>query len=440
MKRTVTILALLLILAALGVGGFRHFQGRWPWEGLPRPEPALPAVTLPPVEPEPPVLSGDQVLAPEAVATLVGLERTVKAKRSADLSWEDAQKAMPLFENDAVRTFEKASASIAFGPDDLVEVDQNALVIIKPRSKSAGPEGEISLALLSGDLLDGLSAKPAPDQKQAIEAAAAGRQLTIRKVPGAAGRPEKTRVALKTLPDKSTSVAVLSGTLKIVPPKGPEIVLREKQVTRVGEDGIAARPRVLPGVPEIAFPRDGATYPFQSKVPRVEMQWKPAERARSYRVVIATDAAFRSIFADERVSGTSLLVRNLQPGAYYWRVRAQDADGFEGAYSAVRTVKAVYDDEPPRLAILSPAEMFVSPLPQVEIKGRTEQAARVKVNGQKADVGPDGVFTFPLTLKEGANLVTIEAIDAAGNSEYGKRIITYKGAKRTSAASAAPRP
>ena len=439
MKRSATVLALLLILAALGVGGFRHLRGHFPWEPPPQARP-VPAATPPPAEPPPPVLSGEPVMAPEAVATLIGLERTVKTKRSADLSWEDARQQMPLYENDAVRTFDKASASIAFGADDVVEVDQNALVIITPRPKGAGTEGEISLALLSGDLVDSLAAKPASDQKQAIETAAAGRSLTIRKVTDPAGKSGKTRVALKTLPDKSTSVAVITGTLTLVPRKGPEVILKEKQVTRVTEDGLAAKPRILPGTPEIVFPQDGATYAFQSKVPRVEMRWTPAERARSYRVVVSTDAAFRSVFADERVNGTSLLVRNLHPGNYHWRVRAQDAEGFEGPYSAVRTVRAIYDDEPPSLAILSPPEMFVSPNAQVELKGRTEQAARVKVNGLKAPVGPDGHFSVSLTLKEGVNLVTIEAVDAAGNSEYGKRIITYKGAKRTPTAGVAPRP
>ena len=52
---------------------------------------------------------------------------------------------------------------------------------------------------------------------------------------------------------------------------------------------------------------------------------------------------------------------------------------------------------------------------------------------KKVNVGPDGTFTFALALKEGVNLVTIEAIDTAGNSEYGKRLITYKGSKRATA-------
>ena len=344
---------------------------------------------------------------------------------------------MPLYENDAIRTFDKASATIAFGPQDIVEVDQNALVVIKPRPKE-GQGDEISLALLSGDFLDSLAAKPAPEQTKAIEEASSRRQVTISKVPSAGKAAGPTRVALKTLPDRSTTVAAIAGTLRVVGPKGESITLKEKMVTRVTDQGIMIKPRQLPGVPALAFPDDGAIYTFQRKVPRAEMRWKGVESARRYRVVVATDPSFKKVFADEKVDGTSLEVRNLQPGSYYWRVRAQDTDGFEGPYSPVRSLRAVYDDTPPPLAILAPAEMFVSPSPTVELRGKTEKDARVKVNGQKVAVGPDGSFLCPVALMEGVNPVTVEAIDPAGNSEYGKRMIFYKGAKRSSAAAVSP--
>jgi len=436
MKKTFTVLAVLLVLAALAGGGFYYFTGSLPGFQPPKPLPpaAPPAETPAPVELQPPILSGEPTAPPaggDVMATLVNLERNVKAKRASDLSWEDARQQMPLYENDAVRTFDKSSATIAFGPDDLLDVDQNALVIIKPRAKGA-EDSEISLALLSSDFLDSLASKPATEQAKAIQAAASSRSLTIRPVPGSRKPGEKTRVALHTLPDRSTSVAALSGSLKITGPKGGEVVLKEKMVVKVTENGVL-QPRVLPGSPEPLFPADGATYGFQRKAPRVELKWRAAERGRSYRLVVATDAKFQRIFADERVDGTSLPVQIRQPGTYYWRVRAQDADGFAGPYSTVRSVKADYDDTPPALAILSPPEMFVAPAPSVEIKGKTERDARVKVNGQKVSVGPDGTFNFPLALKEGVNLVTIEAIDTAGNSEYGKRLITYKGSKRATA-------
>jgi len=436
MKKTIKALAVLLVLAALAGGGFYVFKN-----GLPgfRPPPTQPPVPVPaetpaPVDLQPPVLSGETE-APQgggaAMAQLVNMERTVKAKRASDLSWEDAKQQMPLYENDAVRTFDKSSATIAFGPDDLLDVDQNALVIIKPRPQGAG-ESEISLALLSSDFLDGLASKPAPEQARAIQAAASSRQVTIKAIPGTRRPGEKTRVAVHTLPDKSTSVAALSGSLKITNPKGGEIVLKEKMVMKLTDAGILT-PRLLPGTPEPVFPDDGATYGFQRKAPKVELKWRPADRARSYRAIVATDSQFKRIFADEKVDGTSLPVRIQQPGTYYWRVRAQDADGFAGPYSSVRSVRTDYDDTPPVLAILSPPEMFVAPAPSVEIKGKTERDAKVKVNGQKAAVAADGSFSFPLALKEGVNLVTIEAIDSAGNSEYGKRLITYKGSKRATA-------
>ncbi|HEU4403315.1 MAG TPA: hypothetical protein VFT43_14555 [Candidatus Polarisedimenticolia bacterium] len=447
MNRLVKVSLLLILLVACGLGGFYVLKGYLP--GFPAPTPPAPPVPAPtpaeapPVELPAPTLSGQPQEAPapggEAVATLVGLERSVKSKRASDLAWEEARQQMPLYEDDAIRTFEKSSATIAFGPEDTVEVDQNALVIIKPRPKE-GKGNEISLALLSGDFLDSLAKKPAPEQSRAIKAAAETRALTIRKVPGAAGAGGKTRIAVKTLPDRSTSVAAITGSLKVTTPKGGEVILKEKMVTKIDPQGLVLTPRLLPGIPALTVPRDGETYAFQRKVPRVEMKWQPAERGRRYRVVVATDAAFKRVFADERVDGTTLTVQNLQPGTYYWRVRAQDADGFEGPYSDVRSLKATYDDAPPPLAILSPPEMFVSPGPSVELRGKTEKDARVKVNGQKVTVGPDGAFAIPLTLKEGVNPVTVEAVDPAGNSEYGKRMIFYKGAKRSNAASASGHP
>ncbi|HXH27516.1 MAG TPA: hypothetical protein VNL37_00620, partial [Candidatus Polarisedimenticolia bacterium] len=367
-----------------------------------------------------------------ALATLVGFDRTVKAKRADALAWEDAQARMPLYDNDAVRTFEKSTATIAFGQDDVVEVDQNALVVIKPRQKT-GDQDEISLALLSPDLIDRLSSKPAAEQKQALEKAAAAREVHIRTLPASAGGSGKTHVAVRSLPDKSTTVSSLSGALQIVGPKGDSVVLKEKMVTRITPQGVIVKPRELPPAPALVSPRDGASYAYLRKSPQVQMSWSTAPRAASYRIVVASDPSFRKVFADERVRTTGFSLR-LQPGTYYWRVRSLDADGFEGAYSESRRLQAMYDDTPPKLTILSPAEMFVSPAPSVELRGRTEGGARVRINGRPVRVAGDGSFTQTVTLKEGVNLVTIEAADEAGNTEYGKRIITYKGAKRSNAA------
>ncbi len=442
MRRGIGFLALLLLLGAFGVAVFDLSRGRFPWEPAPpQPEPPKAAAPVPyatPQAPElpPPTLTGEAPTAPaQAIATLAGFERAVKAKRASDLTWEDARKQMPLYDNDAVRTFDNASATIAFGPDDLVEVDQNALVIIKPRSPGADGN-EISLALLSPDLLKGLEAKPAEEQTRALADAAASREVTIKPV-AAGGKGEgRTRVAVRTLPDRTTTLAAVSGSVKVVGPKGGPVLLKEKMVTKLSDAGLLLEPRRLPEAPELLSPRDGETYAAARKAPIVAVTWKPVESARAYRLVVASDSTFRKVFADERLPSTSFSLANLQPGTYYWRVRAQDGEGFEGAYSPVRSLRlAAGDQGPPDLTILYPPEMFVSPSPTVELKGRTDRSARLKINGQKVPVGPDGAFQYALPLKEGVNLVTFEAVGAAGSAQYGRRLITYKGAKRSDAAS-----
>ncbi len=433
MKKAIVIVALLLLFSALGGGGYYLLHYGLPGGYQPEQPPDPPVqADLPPADDLPvPQLAGD---APpelgDAVASLRGFSRTVKTKRAQNLAWEDAEAKMLLYDNDAIRTFERSSATIAFGQNDIVEVDQNALVVIKPR-RSVGEEEEFALALLSPEFLEGLASKSEVEQREAIAAEAETRQIRVRR---SKGSTDKSRIALKTLPDRSTAITSLSGTRTLVGPKGSEVVLNEKMVTTIGRDGQLAKPRALPGVPLLAAPKDGARFSSTRKAPQVEMSWRPVRNAEKYRVTVAHDRSFRKIFADETVRGTSFLVRNVGSGTYYWRVRAQDRDGFTGTYSRTRSFRSLNDKTPPKLTILFPPEMFLSPGGQVEMKGKTERGARVKVNGQTVSVGADGVFTHLLTLKEGVNLITIEASDAAGNFEYGRRVINYRGAKRSRAA------
>ena len=402
MKGFLRFATLLLILAALGGGGYYlYYDSNYqPPTTRRTPPPTTPQVEAP--GPLPDLELAVDAFSPDggAVATLVGFQRTVTTRRADELAWQGAESRMSLFNNDAVRTFDKSSATIAFGENDIIEIDQNALVIIKPR-RTVGDETEITLALLSPDLLESLSAKPLEEQKKIIASEVKRRQVKIRTPTRTASKPGgKTRIAVRTLPDKSTTIAAVGGSLKLVGPKGDEVILKEKMVTKITPKGVMIKPRMLPPSPSLASPKNKETFTFLRKVPQVELKWRPAQRAVSYRVVVARDSRFRKIFADEKVRGTSFSIRNMEPGSYYWRVRSVDAEGFEGKYSIPWSIKTMRDARPPKLTILSPAtEMFVSPGPTLALKGKTDSGVRVKVNGQRAVVGPDGSFACHLPLK-----------------------------------------
>jgi hypothetical protein len=54
------------------------------------------------------------------------------------------------------------------------------------------------------------------------------------------------------------------------------------------------------------------------------IQWTRQKGIKKYRLQIASDETFRSIFFDGRVNGERYTASGLPPGYYYWRVAAAD--------------------------------------------------------------------------------------------------------------------
>ena len=407
------LLGLLLLVAVLG----RGFESGHD----PTPAAALGLSEMP---------TPDLVAGAGPLARLIRMERSVKAKRADELTWNRAQEEMSLYGNDSVRTFERSSANILFGQRDVIEVDENTLIIITAQETRG--EDEISMALLSPALLGKISEQPVEEQERMLQDAMTAREVRVVKVSGGGADEEGVRVGVKTLSGGSNALVSRSGTVKLTGPDGTEIILDENMASALGPGGQLAAPRALLRAPALASPPDGKVYSSQRKAPRVKLTWNPVNGAHAYRIVVARDSEFNNLFVDDVLQETSLVARNLEPGSYYWRVKALDADGIEGAFSTTRTIKTTLDDTPPQLTIAFPPDMFVSPGPQLEIRGETDRRARVRINGHTVQVAPDGGFTHTLDLAEGTMLITVEAIDSAGNVEYGKRLITYRGKRSRS--------
>jgi hypothetical protein len=434
-RRNLGILVLLFVLITIGLGGFYIYTGY----GSGRRPSGSGSTATGDGTTVPELLDGPELTAEygqpgNPLAELVRVRRTVKAKRAEELAWDEAQVTMELFGNDAVRTFDRSTADILFGQGDMVKVDENTLIIITPR-RSHHDEDEISVAFLSPDLLEAMRDRPVEEQRQKLLEAAAEREVRISVVATEGVAPSESRLDVKTLSDASTTFASRSGTLRVVGPQGTEVILQENTATRLDEVGdLLKPPRALPAAPDLVKPRHGATYATQRKAPRVRLRWKAVPRATVYRLVVANDPRFEAIFADELLDHTGLVLHNLEPGTYYWRVAAQDAEGFEGRFSDARKLETLYDDIPPNLTIVSPPDMFIAPVPSVDLVGKTDRGARVRVNGEPVTVRSDGTFKHTVSLTEGVKLITVEALDSAGNVKYGKRLIHYRGPSRSKVA------
>ena len=78
----------------------------------------------------------------------------------------------------------------------------------------------------------------------------------------------------------------------------------------------------------------------------------------------------------------------------------------------------------PPLEVFQPTDGLLTKNPTLHVIGATEIGAKITVSGTNATVDSQGHFDYTMTLKEGANTVTVIAKDPAGNPTVIKRAVT----------------
>ena len=96
---------------------------------------------------------------------------------------------------------------------------------------------------------------------------------------------------------------------------------KRSSITKLHSLPIVLALSVLPVLPFVAFaqPESARAISFP-----VSIQWAKQKGVAKYRVQIASDENFRSIFFDGRVNGERYTVAGLPPGYYYWRTAPSD--------------------------------------------------------------------------------------------------------------------
>ncbi len=99
----------------------------------------------------------------------------------------------------------------------------------------------------------------------------------------------------------------------------------------------------------------------------------------------------------------------------------QDKKDFENELGVL------FDLEPPKVEIATPANGFETEAAKVEVKGKTEAGAKVSVNGDEVE-NNNGEFAVEVKLNEGKNSIQVVAEDTAGNKTV-KALTVTRGTK-----------
>lgn len=354
-------------------------------------------------------------------AYLTFKKNDVRSRRSEQIVWTTAALEMALYDRDAVQTLKNARAIVTFDESNFLDLGENAMVIIKRMlDDPVLRDRRAYLVVVEGDLRARIEATPGRSMDLAV-ATTAG-EVRVRTAKSDTRRAE---FAVKVNPDQSTTLTVFEGQATLTN-AGKSVVVRQNESTRVAPNEAPAEPRaVLPPV-ALSKPEPEFTAFYRDFPRRIQFDWTGAAPARRYHIQVARDALFRDRVLDEFASRRAFVFGNLHAGDYFWRVSAVSEDGVEGTPSEARPLRVVRDREPPKLAVLGPPTKSVVRAGRVLVRGRSENAARVFVNGKAVTLAADGGFSLLAPLKEGANVIVVEAVDAAGNTAYETRIVNRK--------------
>ena len=352
---------------------------------------------------------GEQNSEPFA-ASLSSYNNSVKAKGSGDIAWSEVRHNMPLYNRDAVQTAKDSSAVISFDAANSLEMASNSLVIVKSLTKDKERNERKSVLLV----IDGeLRGKLAGSDKEAVQlemALPAG----VARVHARKGAEGSADFSVRVNPDKSSTVTVRHGFAEVTA-RGKTVRVGADLSTTVSLTGQPTTPRGLLAAPVPVGPAAAASFAYRELPPRVHFSWQGPAGASGFRLLLARDPEFRKTLVDEKLGQAAYSHGNLRQGEYFWKVSSLDG-WVEGKTSAVRRFRVVQDREPPELQVNFPPPI----LEQREflLKGTTEAGAELFVNTLPVPTGSRGEFARQLQFQRGVNVITVEAVDAAGNISY----------------------
>ena len=108
----------------------------------------------------------------------------------------------------------------------------------------------------------------------------------------------------------------------------------------------------------------------------------------------------------------------LSEGLNYVEVLAQDFVGNQNA----TTLEVVLDTRSPYIQLVSPTAGFITNNAALALSGVSEPGANITVNGATAG-NSNGSFGLSVRLVSGENILTVKAVDRAGNFAYANRTV-----------------
>ncbi len=255
----------------------------------------------------------------------------VEIARNFDWKWVKVVPNMLIQQGDWVRTSSRSSVEIVQDDGTVIRLRPNSKAMIDLSGSTASARGEVrvtTVKLESGSLVAKVQKLMQRDSRFQIQ------------TPTATSFIRGTEFRVKVEDQGATRLEVLEGKVDF----GSEA----QNVSVDGSFGSLAtaagerpaEPHGLPAAPaELFTPEDKQV--LDDNLATYRFSWATVESAVRYHLEISTDPEFKQLVEEAWMDSAnadlmSLRIDALEPGTYFWRVSAMDAQGYESAWSAAR--------------------------------------------------------------------------------------------------------
>jgi hypothetical protein len=252
----------------------------------------------------------------------------VQIARHFDWKWVPVVPNMLVTEGDWIRTKSRSSVELLQDDGTVIKLRPNSKAMISLAGSTKSARGEVRVTkvkLDSGSMLAKVNKLLQRDSRFEIE------------TPTATSFVRGTEFRVKVEDQGSTRLEVLEGAV--------DFGSTEENISVAGSFGSLVEsagvtpndPHALPLAPaELFSPEDREV--LDGPIANYRFSWATVNGAARYHLEVASDTEFKQLVDETWVSGAdaelmSLSIDSLEPGTYFWRVSAVDAEGYESPWS-----------------------------------------------------------------------------------------------------------
>jgi hypothetical protein len=347
-------------------------------------------------------------------AHFTALDGTVRVKKGNGNSWVPADYNIPLEKGDVVQTGSEGMAKVVFNDGTSYTVKQDSLIVVEENSANDQQQTNVSVAVSTGTVDLSTATYSSGSHSQVIVAGAT-----------ASLAPESAAQVHNDPTSDPHEILMKKGTGEVTR-NGETVQLANWEKVSFHGQGSHLEKAKETGPPTPIAPANMAPLFSGDATKDVEFTWTAMTNAIGYRLRISRNPYFSSTLVDKKVTTAAVTVSGLGEGAYYWMVQSYDGVGKESVESEKNRFTIISKSKESE-AIELDLDPFIQHGHVIEVTGKTQNGARVMVNGSEVPMlGTDGsfhYFTPPLPTGEAVITVTAQTAQGGVNTQQKKIII-----------------